>query len=432
MSESRRVTSIARRINRSVWCRLFFAMLCLDVAATLLTCLVYVLHIEREALAGAWTPMLARSLHYEKTGSLMSTLGTVRYTFSLKNAEGTTADIGTFLIILVRSLRAIGIFELCWLMAEAFRGHKRTMRLLAPLEQMTQTAEQLSQVAFDEQKYHDLETAISALSPSMPEKRLHSGDQELLGLETAINNLVTRMHESYRQQTRFVSDASHELRTPIAVIQGYADMLKRWGSQDEKILNESIEAIRSEAQHMQKLVEQLLFLARGDANRIELSGRNVDLAEMIKEVHEEYAMINSAHPWRIQADQPVPVTGDADMLKQVARILVDNAIKYSKEGDPIVLRAYTTGDGQPAFSVQDSGEGIPPEDIPHIFERFYRADPARTRQMGGTGLGLSIAKWIVDRHGGYFNVLSREGMGTRIEVVLPRGELPAQTAEPKA
>lgn len=426
MKESRRMTSIARRINRSFWCRLFFAMLWLDIMVLLLAGLFFLYHAERNALGAHWTPVLDRSFGWEKAGSLMGTLDTVRYVFSARDGESVTVGLGAFLRGMVQMLQALGVCELVWLAVEALRGHRQTVRILTPLTEMTETAEQLSQAAFDEQKYHDLETAISALSPSMPEERLHSGDRELMGLETAVNNLITRMHESYRQQIRFVSDASHELRTPISVIQGYADMLKRWGSRDEKVLNESIEAIRGEAQHMQKLVEQLLFLARGDSGRTQLTAQPIDLAKMIKEVHEEYEMINSAHPWQVQADQPVPAVGDADMLKQAARILVDNAAKYSRDGEPIMLKAFITRDGQPAFSVQDNGAGIAARDMPHIFERFYRADPARTRQMGGTGLGLSIAKWIVDRHGGYFNILSREGMGTRIEVVLPAGEKQGQ------
>lgn len=431
MNESRRMTSIARRINRSFWCRLFFAMLWLDVMVALIAGLIFLYHAERNALGPGWTPMLERSFGWQKADSLMATLDTVRYVFAVKGEESVTISLGAFLRGMVQMLQALGICELMWLLVEALRGHKQTVRILMPLEKMTQTAEQLSQAAFDEQKYHDLETAISALSPSMPEERLHTGDRELMGLETAVNNLITRMHESYRQQIRFVSDASHELRTPISVIQGYADMLKRWGSRDEKVLNESIDAIRGETQHMQKLVEQLLFLARGDAGRTQLTAQRIDLSKMVKELHEEYEMINGAHPWQVQADTPVPAMGDADMLKQAARILVDNAAKYSKDGEPITLKAFVTKDGQPAFSVQDNGTGIAAKDMPHIFERFYRADPARTRQMGGTGLGLSIAKWIVDKHGGYFNILSREGMGTRIEVVLPAKQ-PSMDEHPSA
>ena len=129
-------------------------------------------------------------------------------------------------------------------------------------------------------------------------------------------------------------------------------------------------------------------------------------------------MIDPKHRWRLQAEEDVIAFGDAAMLKQTARILVDNAVKYTKDDETITLRTRKAG-SVPCFEVQDNGEGISAEDLPHIFERFYRADPARARQTGGTGLGLSIAKWIVDRHEGYFDMLSRPGIGTRIAVCLP-------------
>ena len=129
------------------------------------------------------------------------------------------------------------------------------------------------------------------------------------------------MRESYRTQTRFVSDASHELRTPIAVIKGYADMLDRWGKTDEKVLTESIEAIKSESEHMNYLVEQLLFLARGDNGKTKMAFADFDLAQMIREVYDEYVMIDSEHIYRCNAEGSIPACGDVSMLKQTARIL---------------------------------------------------------------------------------------------------------------
>ena len=268
----------------------------------------------------------------------------------------------------------------------------------------------------DEAKFHDLENAIGQIDI---DGRLSTGDKDLQGLESAINDLLDRMQAAYRQQAQFVSDASHELRTPIAVIQGYVKMLDRWGKDDEKVLEESIAAIKTETGHMKTLVEQLLFLARGDSGRQQMNPEAMDLAALMGEVLEEYRMIDQAHEWRQGRLEPAMVNADPALIKQAARVLVDNAARYTPEGGSIRLSAGREGECA-WFEVQDGGIGISAEDVPRIFDRFFRADPARARQNGGTGLGLSIARWIVERHGGHFEVLSRPGLGTRIRVALPR------------
>ncbi|MBR3738905.1 MAG: sensor histidine kinase [Clostridia bacterium] len=316
---------------------------------------------------------------------------------------------------------ALAGVEVLLLLLQGRVGKDKSRRLMEPLERIAQTAEELSRARFDPEKLHHLEDAIGTVSPLSPDAHVYTGDQEMQGLETAINNMLARTQETYREQSRFVSDASHELRTPIAVIQGYADMLHRWGKDDETVLEEGISAIQSESTHMKKLIEQLLFLARGDNGRTHLTMEPMDISQMLAEVYEESKMIHPDRQWRLDADTSIYVTGDADMLKQTARILVDNAVKYTKEGDKISLRTRMK-DGAPCFEVQDNGIGIKQEDLAHIFDRFFRSDPARARATGGTGLGLSIAKWIVERHGGYFDVFSREEFGTRIGVVLPQKE----------
>ena len=297
-------------------------------------------------------------------------------------------------------LRVEGIIVLLWVIFETLKVRAR----LRPLEDFGDAALKL-------------EAAIDKLSPDEEDQKLETGYAELAGLETAVNKLMTRMRDSYRQQARFVSDASHELRTPIAVIKGYADLLDRWGKTDEKILEESIEAIKSESDSMQHLVEQLLFLARGDSGRTTLNITDFDVTEVMKEVCEESAMIDQAHTYLFEGEEPVPASGDVSLIKQAARILIENASKYTPEGGEIKLRSLNVN-GHPAFSVQDSGIGISERDIPHIFDRFYRADDSRSKQTGGSGLGLAIAKWIVERHGGHFEIISRKDIGTRITVVL--------------
>ena len=332
-----------------------------------------------------------------------------------------TADSFNDLMHLLREwkldivLRLEGLMVVLWVLFETLKVRKK----LRPLQQFADAALKLSEMDGEaEQRYQKLENAIDMLSPAEEDQKLVTGDAELEGLETAVNKLMARMRDSYRQQARFVSDASHELRTPIAVIKGYADLLDRWGKTDEKILEESIEAIKSESDNMQHLVEQLLFLARGDSGRTPLNMTDFDLTEMMKEVWEESVMIDDAHTYCFEGGGEIPVRGDISLIKQAARILIENASKYTPEGGEIKLRSLVS-DGHPAFSVQDSGIGINQSDIPHIFERFYRADDSRSKQTGGSGLGLAIAKWIVERHGGRFEVLSRKDIGTRITVILP-------------
>ena len=265
-----------------------------------------------------------------------------------------------------------------------------------------------------------IENALLHIQPDQAgsEGPLSFGDSDLSGVEAAMNNLLLRMRDTLRQQSRFLNDASHELRTPIAVIQGYANMLDRWGKEDEKILNESISAIRHEAEHMNYLVEQLLFLARGDSGKTAVRKEPVRLDDFMREIYEEALMIDEQHVYRLKdGDDPRTVTIDPGLMKQSVRILIDNAAKYTARGDEIVLSYGADEKGRPYLQVQDTGTGIGESELPHIFERFFRADEAR--ESAGTGLGLSIAKWIVDKHGGHFEILSRKDLGTRIRIVLP-------------
>lgn len=315
--------------------------------------------------------------------------------------------------------RGLFLFEGAVLLLTLLFGARGIRKKLRPLDEMASAASAFTaDRGFDESRFQDLQSAIDRFNPAREGARLRTGDRELEGLELAVNKLIERMRESYRQQARFVSDASHELRTPIAVIQGYANLLARWGKEDEKVLSESIEAIQAESERMKRLVEQLLFLARGDAGRVQMKMERLDLSVLAREVFDESAMIDGAHKYALAAPEPVFAVGDGDSLKQVLRILVENAQKYTPEGGDIQLRAGLI-EGLPALTVQDYGIGMGREDIPHVFERFYRADAARARGTGGTGLGLAIAKWIADRHGGRFEVTSREGIGTRISLCLP-------------
>lgn len=293
-------------------------------------------------------------------------------------------------------------------------------RGLKPIAEMERAARSINETA-SLAELNRLAGRINRIDASELDTHLSvSGAQtELKGLALAINNMLDRINEAYRSQVRFVSDASHELRTPISVIQGYANLLDRWGKKDEKTLQESIDAIKGEADHMKEMVEQLLFLARGDNEAMILHPEWFDLNQLAEEVVRESRMIDEAHQLHCQLEGELKIYGDIQMIKQALRILVDNSIKYTPVNERIKI---FTGQTEENFfvAVQDNGIGIVPDDLPYIFDRFYRSDESRARKTGGTGLGLSIAKWITDWHGGHMEVLSRKDFGTRITMVLPQ------------
>ena len=409
--KNKNVTSIAIKLN-SIFVRdLFFKFLLIDIFIVIGFIGVWCIESEL-SFYGEFVKNAQRSVNFYP-------IETATYKVIFDNGSVMIKEASTFLNLLIRVIAAIGIIELIMILNEMIFGTSKNRRVLKPLNEIAETASRLSDMAFDEQKFQSLEDAIAKISPITSDERIHIGDNELQGLEEAINNLLDRMRESYRQQARFVSDASHELRTPISVIQGYANMLDRWGKNDEEVLEESIAAIKSESENMKNLVEQLLFLARGINGKTQLKIVEFSLNDMMKEVLEESKMIDRYHKYTYIDSENINVYGDISLLKQTARILIENAAKYTDKREEIILKCGKNDNNEPYFSIQDNGIGMDEKDVVHIFERFFRADTARVRKNGGTGLGLSIAKWIIDSHNGYFSVLSRKEIGTRITVFLP-------------
>lgn len=406
-NKSKNVTSIAIKINSIHVRDLFLKFIIIDI------CLITILAIFWcMTNGGDFSGIISKTAD----GSFyFNTSGLINYIFSSNFIN----NIIDFLYQFRQIVISIGILEFILILEKMIFGTAKIRRALKPLDEIAKTANRLSNMTFDEEKFQNLEAAISNISPTSSEQRINMGDSELKGLEDAINQLLDKMRDSYRQQARFVSDASHELRTPISVIQGYANMLDRWGKNDESVLDESIVAIKTESENMKNLVEQLLFLARGINGKTQLNITKFSLSDMIREVLEESKMIDEKHIYSYIDSEEISILGDKALLKQTARILVENSVKYTDDGGCIKFKLGRNSNGEPYFSIQDEGIGMDENDVLHIFERFFRADTARVRKDGGTGLGLSIAKWIIDNHKGYFTVLSRKEIGTRITVVLP-------------
>lgn len=323
-------------------------------------------------------------------------------------------------------LSAEGIILICNLFSNA--GIIR--KTLRPIQELAATAKRLNSMThMSRQQLEDLAGELEKINATHLDNRidLPGTQKELRALAQAINAMLDRLNKAYTAQARFVSDASHELRTPIAVIQGYASLLDRWGKDDPQARQEAIDAIRAESKSMEQLVEQLLFLARGDNDTQPIRLETVELTALGAQVLREEEMIHQDRPFVARWEEPVQVTADPALMKQVMRILMDNSVKYSGPGQRVYLKISAQG-GQARVTVQDEGMGIPAESLPHIFDRFYRTDASRARQTGGTGLGLAIARWIVEGHGGWFEIASREGVGSRITFVLPQPQEKAQAA----
>ncbi|AKL94190.1 sensor histidine kinase [Clostridium aceticum] len=282
-------------------------------------------------------------------------------------------------------------------------GSKASRRMLKPIEKMTKTVKHIS--------IHELDT------------RLDVGDSqdELKDLAETFNEMLDRIEASYQQQNQFVSDASHELRTPISVLQGYANLLDRWGKEDKEVLQEAIEAIKSESENMKDLIEKLLFLARTDKNLQKLEKAEFQIKELILEVVKDAKLIDTKHEFHWDIKEDCIFHGDRKSIKQLLRILIDNSMKFTPEGGKISIYQRVWKNFI-VIEVEDTGIGIAKEDIPHIFERFYCGDKSRTKSSGGQGLGLSIAKWIVDSHDGKIEVKSNSGLGTKFVIMLPYAE----------
>lgn len=411
-NKSKNVTSIAIKINAISVRDLFFRFLLIDICLILILVVLWCIEAEK-SFYGELAQNAQRSFKFYP-------IEASKYTVIWNDGKTMVKEASSFLYSIRKIIVVLGIVEGIFLLEEIIFGTAKIRKVLKPLNEIAETANRLSNMAFDEEKFQSLEYAISKISPVISDERIHIGDSELQGLEDSINKLLDRMRDSYRQQARFVSDASHELRTPISVIQGYANMLDRWGKNDEGVLEESIVAIKVESENMKNLVEQLLFLARGVNGKTQLNITEISLNDMMKEVLEESKMIDKDHIYNYIGSDNVMVLGDISLLKQTARILVENAAKYTDKGESIILRVGKSDKEEAYFSIQDNGIGIDEGDVPHIFERFFRADTARVRKNGGTGLGLSIAKWIIDNHKGYFSILSRKEIGTRISVFLPQ------------
>ena len=266
--------------------------------------------------------------------------------------------------------------------------------MLKPVRKIRETAERIS--------VEDLSQRIEISGP----------DDDLKELSITFNSMIDRLERSFEQQSRFVSDASHELRTPISVIKGYANLINRWGKDDPEILQEAVNNILEETDHMSVMIKNLLFLARSDQHRAHIQKQPMSLNDAVRDIAKDLSVTDEKINIITDiCDKDMVIDGDPDLIKQMLWIYTENAVKYSGQEKTITYRVFSEGQ-YACVSVKDNGCGINKEDLPHIFERFYRVDKSRNKNIPGTGLGLSIAKWIIDVHSGSVEVNSVVGQGT--------------------
>lgn len=248
---------------------------------------------------------------------------------------------------------------------------------------------------------------------------LGTADDELNELAKTLNAMLDRLQGGINKQKQFVSDASHELRTPAAVIKGYIEFIETYGTADEALLKENLKVIGSEAQNMQALLENLLFLSRTDQHRQKLNKKTLDLDDIVGDVMSKMKTVVKTHKVELLKNEPAKIFGDETTIRQMIRIFLDNAVKYTPEGGRISV-ASTRNGKKILLAISDSGIGIAPENCKKIFDRFFRIDSEDlVSEANGSGLGLSIAKWIADSHGISISVDSELGKGTTFTLTIP-------------
>jgi heavy metal sensor kinase len=308
------------------------------------------------------------------------------------------------------ALEALGKFRVILLLAAPMLliaacagGYWISRRALAPVDEISQAAQRIS---------------IENLADRLRVPR--TGDQ-LQRLSETLNEMLSRLESAVRRMAQFTADASHELRAPVSLIRTTAEVavLKRDRPAGEYL--EALDDILEEAERTSQVVDNLMLLARTDSEKETLDCVPVDACTIVRGAAEQGERLARNRGVEFSIDLPVslvPIQADAEALRRALLILMDNAAKYTPRGGSVRV-GLSRSNGFAIASVSDSGIGINPEDISHVFDRFWRADKARSREQGGAGLGLSIAKWIVDVHGGSISVESKPGKGSVFAIRLP-------------
>ncbi len=297
-------------------------------------------------------------------------------------------------------LKIMSIVDLFILLFSIGVGFFISKKALKPIDKITIQAKEIS--------ISNLAQRITISGP----------DDELKRLADTFNDLLERIQDSYERQNQFTLDASHELATPLAVIKGYIDLIDCWGKEQPEVLEEGIQSIKREIKNMTGLLDTLLFLSKSDNDLLSLDYQIFSLQDLIFEVIDETKMLTHDHQIEHTDTMDVSIRADRGLLKQMLRALIDNSIKYTPAGGTIILD-YSLSKKNISIKIEDTGIGIPEDELSHIFDRFFRVDKARSRSIGGFGLGLSIVQLIVRSHKGTITATSQLGIGTTMVIKIP-------------
>ncbi|TYO73607.1 HAMP domain-containing protein [Rossellomorea marisflavi] len=289
------------------------------------------------------------------------------------------------------------------LLISALIGYIMAGNFVKPLKNLSETMRSIERKGFHE--------------------RVDIGDSadEITELSHIFNSMMSQIENSFQQQQQFVEDASHELRTPIQVLEGHLSLLNRWGKKDPTILEESLQVSLEELERIKRLVGELLELSRADREKQDLNNVRADVRKVAGKVLGDFEFLHTDYTFRItdSLSGPTEAVMQPRHLEQVLTIIFDNAVKYSDTGSVIEMVLKDGGD-RVIIEVRDEGIGIPESDLPKIFDRFYRVDKARSREKGGYGLGLAIASKLIQNYGGAIEADLNNPVGTVIRIKLNR------------
>ena len=318
------------------------------------------------------------------------------YTLYIQVAKN-LSDSLAFTNILLGIQIAISVISLIIIL---FLGIYGTKSSLKPLIEISETARNITE---------------NKLNTRIPETGNKDELDQLIG---ALNQMIGRLDQAFDAQKRFVSDASHELRIPLTIIQGYTDILSGWGKDNPELVTEATDAIADETASMKKLVDALLLLTRLENNYFSQSFERLSLGPFLKKTLADCELIDNSHHYRLDLQADCAIRCNSGLIRQALRAVIDNSAKYTPPGGTITLGCLQNGRRAEIF-VADTGEGIPVEALPKIRQRFYRVGNDRARETGGTGLGLSIVDSIVSLDQGRLDIESTVGAGTTVRMIFP-------------